>query len=122
MLNNANSDDANQLLTILQQARHELSIIDNLDAMAWRENATMFHVVCYSLIRVGNVVALYSRQLERVYPDYPWVYWVALRNQLAHSHLANEFNPGDVYMAIESSLPGLIQAVTGQSSSFGQQL
>lgn len=121
MLNNAIPAYAQRLRSILQQATLEQRTADNLGGVPWREDTAAYYVACYALIRVGNVVALHSRRLEQVYPNYPWSYWVDLRNQLAHSHLTNEVNPGDVYLAIESSLPGLIQAITGRRPPLSEQ-
>ena len=112
MLNDANPTHAGQLRFVLAQAREEQRVTDSLGP-DWRDDTAAFYAACHALTRVGNAIALRSRQLEQAYPNYPWVYWVDLRNQLAHSLLTNEVHPGQVYMAIESSLPGLILAITG---------
>lgn len=73
MLNDASSIHAPRLQFILEQARNEQRVTSRLRT-SWREDSAAFYTACYALIRVGNAIALHSRQLEQMYPNYPWVY------------------------------------------------
>lgn len=111
MLNNAAEPHASQLANIPGQAITEWAILGNPDRLDFTD-ARVLYTAAYALIRVGNAVADHSRQLELVYPAYPWVFWVDLRNELAHER---EINARKIARTVTRGLPNLIQAVTGQS-------
>ena len=115
MLNNAGEPHAHWLRSVTNQAVAEWSLVRSVDEITLRGDALAMYAVSYALIRVGNVVAEHSRALEQVYQNYDWVYWVNLRNNLAHQ--PNEDDPvnlDEVWQAVTEWLPDLVQAVTGQ--------
>ena len=115
MLNNAAAPFAGYLQFILERATGERAIINDISREEVILDTRTLYVVTYALIRVGNAVARYSRQLEREYPEYRWVFWVDLRNEFAHE-LGN-VNAEKAWQAVSLSLPELIQVITGEPPS-----
>ena len=111
MLNDAAGPHASRLADILGRAITEWAILGNPDELDFTD-ARVLYTAAYALIRVGNAVAEHSRQLELVYPAYPWVFWVDLRNELANE---TEINAGNIARTVTRGLPDLIYAITGQS-------
>ncbi len=115
MLNNSGEPQASWLRSIANQAVAEWSLVRGVDEATLRRDAFALYVACYALIRVGNVVAARSRDLEIIYPNYEWVNWVDLRNRLAHQpNPTAPLNPYEVWAAVSQSLPELIQAISGE--------
>ena len=115
MLNNASEPHASWLSSIADQAMAEWSLIRNIDETALRQEPLLGYAVSYALIRVGNVVARYSRDLEQSHPDYDWINWIILRNGLAHEPYGQPpINMDAVWEAASQSLPHLIRAITGR--------
>ena len=115
MLNNASEAHASRLLSIADQAMAEWSLVRNIDETALHRETLTGYAVSYALIRVGNVVVRYSRFLEQSHPDYDWLFWVNLRNRLAHQ--PDDDPPvgmDEVWAAASQFLPHLIQAITGR--------
>ncbi len=113
MLNNAAEPHAGQLADILGQAITEWAILGNPDELDFTD-VRVLYTAAYALIRVGNAVAEHSRQLELVYPAYPWVFWVDLRNELAHEL---EISAEKIARTVSRGLPDFIQAIIGQPPS-----
>ena len=115
MLNNAGEPHASWLRTIASQAVEEWSLVRGLTEASLRQDTIMLYAASYALIRVGNVIADHSRDLEIIYPDYNWVDWVDLRNRLAHQpNPATPLDAGEVWATISQSLPELVRSITAQ--------
>ncbi len=115
MLNRAGEPHATWLRAIADQALEEWPLIRGFIEASLRQDAITLYAASYALIRVGNVVAAYSRDLEIIYPDYNWVDWVDLRNRLAHQPNASApLSALEVWIAVSQSLPELVRAITGQ--------
>lgn len=118
MLNNAGEPQASWLLSIADQATAEWSLARNIDWTALHQEPMAEYAVSYALIRVGNMIAKYSRALEQSHPDYDWLSWVILRNRLAHQ--PDDDAPvgvDEVWEAVSQSLPELIQVITGEPAT-----
>lgn len=115
MLNSASEPQASWLRSIANQAVAEWLLVRSVDEATLRRDAFALYAACYALIRVGNVIAARSRDLEIIYPGYEWVDWVDLRNRLAHQPNPDVLlNPSEVWIAISRSLPELIQSITSE--------
>lgn len=115
MLSNAGESHASWLRAIASQSAEEWPLVRGLTETSLRQNTLTLYAASYALIRVGNMVADHSRDLEIIYPDYAWVYWVDLRNRLAHQpNPTTPLDAGEVWVAISQSLPELIQVITGE--------
>lgn len=115
MLNSAGEPQASWLRSIADQATAEWMLMRGVDEDALHRNVLALYAASYALIRVGNVVAEHSRDLEIIYPNCDWVDWVILRNSLAHQpDPAAPLNPREVWVAVSRSLPELVSAITGQ--------
>ena len=112
MLNSAVEPHSGQLNDILQRAIAERAILGNVAAADLAVSRRELYVAAYALIRIGNTVAQHSRQLELVYPGYSWVFWVDLRNELAHQ--LGDIDATEVWQAVSQRLPDLIEEITGE--------
>ena len=103
------------LASVLGQAQAEWSVVQDISYQELQDDQRMAYAAAYALVRVGNAIARYSRRLEIAYPDYSWVSWVDLRNNLAHqlSVLQVDF----VWEAISARLPELIRTITGEPTA-----
>ena len=99
---------------IAGRATFERDVLGDIEETDLFETRTLYAAV-YALIRIGNTVAQYSRLLEQGYPVYQWVYWVNLRNELAHE-LGN-VDVRRVWQAIAVSIPELVGAITGEPTA-----
>ena len=115
MLNDAVAPFYGYLRSILEQAEAEWSIVREISLEELRNDGRMAYAAAYALVRVGNAIARYSRRLEIAYPNYRWVFWVDLRNNLAHqlSALRVDF----IWEASSAGLPERIRAITGEPST-----
>ena len=111
MLNNAAEPHARQLNEIVERAETERAILGGI-AESDLADKRIQYIAAYVLIRIGNTVAQHSRRLERAYPDYRWVFWVDLRNNLAHE--LRNVDVRRVWGAVARELPDLIEAITGE--------
>ena len=111
MLSDARGPAEDRLNEIVQRATFERDVLGDLNETDLLETRTLY-AAAYALIRIGNTVAQYSRALEQDYPVYQWVYWVNLRNELAHE-LGN-VDVRRVWQAIVVSIPELVGAITGE--------
>ena len=115
MLDSAGEPHASWLRAIADQALEEWLLARGLIEVSLRRDALTLYAASYALIRVGNVVAAYSRDLEIIHPDYNWVGWVDLRNRLAHQPSASApLSAAEVWIAVSQSLPELVRVITGQ--------
>lgn len=103
------------LRSILEQAEAEWSIVGEISFQELRDDQRAAYAAAYALIRVGNTIARYSRRLEIDYPNYSWVFWVDLRNNLAHQ--LSVLQAESIWESVSDDLPGLIQAITGEPSA-----
>ncbi len=110
MLNNAAEPHAGQLSAIVERAAAELTVLGSLEESDLADTRVLY-IATYALIRIGNTIAKHSRQLELAYPEYRWVFWVDLRNELAHEEV---INVARVWHTLSQGLPNLIQSITGQ--------
>ena len=116
MLHNAGEPQASWLRTIADHAAEEWSLVRGLTEASLRQDTLVLYAASYALIRVGNVVAEHSRDLEIIYPNYNWVEWVRLRNNLAHQPNASDpLDVEDVWTGVSQALPELLRAITGQT-------
>ncbi len=111
MLNDPGSTHRTRLNEIAIRAILERNVLGDLSESDLSETRNLY-ATAYALIRIGNAVAKYSRSLEQAYAEFPWVYWVNLRNELAHE-LGN-VNVQRVWLATTVSIPELIRAITGE--------
>ena len=111
MLNNAEAPYSRQLSEIAERAIAEWSIVGSISERDLADRRVQY-IAAYVLIRVGNTVAQHSRQLERIYPDYRWTFWVDLRNNLAHE--LRDVDVGRVWRALSQWLPELLAAINGE--------
>ncbi len=102
MLNDALGPSEARLREIVGRATFERNVLGDINEIDLLETRTLY-AAAYALIRVGNTVTQYSRVLEQDYPEYQWVYWVNLRNELAHE-LGN-VDVRRVWQAIVVSIP-----------------
>ena len=114
MLSNASGQHAAQLGEIVARAMFERNVLGDVAEFELTEPRTLY-AAAYALIRIGNTVAQHSRTLEQAYPDYHWVYWVNLRNELAHE-LGN-VNIQRVWQAVAVSIPELVSAIAGRDTT-----
>ena len=112
MLSNAGPPFDGFLRSILTRAAMEQEIVRGIGVRELRGDDRMAYAVAYALIRVGNSIAEHSRQLEVAYPGYHWVFWVDMRNRLAHRLGALDVN--DLWEAASEYLPELIQSIAGE--------
>lgn len=103
------------LESVLGQAQKERSVVRDIDYRELRDDQRAAYAAAYALIRVGNAIARYSRRLEIAYPDYSWVFWVDLRNNLAHQ--LSVLQVDSVWESISAHLPELIRAITGEATA-----
>lgn len=111
MLNNAVAPHFGQLSEIAHRAAVEWAILGNLEESDL-DDTRILYAAAYTLIRIGNTVAQHSRQLEQAYPEYRWVLWVNLRNQLAHE--LGAVNAAGIWRALSQWLPELLAAINGE--------
>ena len=111
MLNNAAEPHARQLNEIVERAETEREILGGI-AESDLEDKRIQYIAAYVLIRIGNTVAQHSRRLERTDPDYKWVFWVDLRNNLAHE--LRNVDVRRVWGAVARELPDLLESITGE--------
>ena len=114
MLNDAPGPSEARLREIVGRATFERNVLGDINEIDLLETRTLY-AAAYALIRVGNTVTQYSRALEQDYPEYQWVYWVNLRNELAHE-LGN-VDVRRVWQAIVVSIPELIRTISGEPSA-----
>lgn len=115
MLHNAGEPHSSWLHDIANQAITEWTLIRSLNEASLRQDTLALYAASYALIRIGNVVSARSRDLEIIYPNYGWVYWVNFRNSLAHQpNPLDRPDAGDVWIAVSQSLPELVRVITGQ--------
>lgn len=112
MLSNAVEPHAGWLSEIAQRAVSEWAILGRPEETDLSDDRVLY-AAAYALIRVGNTVAQHSRRLERIYPDYRWLIWVDLRNELAHE--LEEVNVARVWQALSQWLPELLAAINGET-------
>ena len=112
MLSEADAPFDGFLQYILEQAEREWSIVRGFSFRELRNDQRLAYAAAYALIRVGNAVARHSRQLESAYPSYRWVFWVDLRNNLAHQ--LGVLRVDFIWDAISDSLPELIRTIAGE--------
>lgn len=111
MLSDAVEPHAVWLSEIAQRAASEWAILGSPEERDL-SNDRVLYAAAYALIRVGNTVAQHSRQLERIYPDYRWLIWVDLRNELAHE--LEEVNIARVWQGVSQWLPELLAVINGE--------
>ena len=115
MLHNAGEPHSSWLHDIANQAITEWTLIRSLNEASLRQDTLALYAASYALIRIGNVVSARSRDLEIIYPNYGWVYWVNFRNSLAHQPSPHDRpDVGDIWVAVSQSLPELVRVITGQ--------
>lgn len=100
------------LRSILTRATMEQEIVRGIGVRELHGDDRMAYAIAYALIRVGNAIAEHSRRLEVAYPGYHWVFWVDMRNRLAHQLGALDVN--NLWEAISEYLPELVRAITGE--------
>lgn len=111
MLSDAVEPYAGWLSEIARRATAEWAILGTLEE-ADLADSRILYAAAYTLIRIGNTVAQHSRRLERAYPEYRWVLWVNLRNELAHE--LGAVNAASIWRALSQWLPELLAAINGE--------
>jgi uncharacterized protein with HEPN domain len=78
--------------TALNQALHSISAIrSHLELMPLSENIA-YDAVCMRLLVIGETLKQVDSSIARLYPNFPLIQSVAVRNRIAHDYFGIDFS------------------------------
>ena len=106
--------------SVVNAVEETLFVLSELDPRTLPTERRMQYSAAYGLIRIGNAIERHCSRLEQVSPDYPWAWWVDLRDKLATQ--SERISADDIARAVTEDAPQLVRHVTGAEPNIGAKV
>ena len=120
MLNTVTEAQQAALDSVVNTVEETLFVLSELDPRTLPTERRMQYSAAYGLIRIGNAIEQRRSQLEQVFPDYAWSWWVDLRDKLATQ--PEQVSADDVARAVTEDAPQLVHHITGAGPNVGPKV
>ena len=120
MLNIATEAQQAAMDSVVDAVEETLFVLSELDPRTLPTERRMQYSAAYGLIKIGNAIEQQCSQLEQVFPDYAWAWWVDLRDKLAAQ--SEQISPDDIARAVTEDAPQLVRHITGAEPNVGPKV